>query len=138
MSSIVEIIAKELNISTASVSRALNDRPGVGEALRARILEKASQMNYAPSALARGLATSKTFALGFFVHEKPGLPPQNDPFYGRIMRGAEQALAHHHGTFQLTDEAIDAPLAALNAALDQASILRERFVALKPGQVFEF
>jgi L-ascorbate metabolism protein UlaG (beta-lactamase superfamily) len=52
--------------------------------------------------------------------------------------GAEQALAHHHGTFQLTDEAIDAPLAALNAALDQASILRERFVALKPGQVFEF
>jgi L-ascorbate metabolism protein UlaG (beta-lactamase superfamily) len=51
--------------------------------------------------------------------------------------GAEQALAHHHGTFQLTDEAIDAPLAALNAALDEARIPRERFVALKPGQVFE-
>ena len=24
--------------------------------------------------------------------------------------GAELALAHHHGTFQLTDEAIDAPV----------------------------
>jgi L-ascorbate metabolism protein UlaG (beta-lactamase superfamily) len=51
--------------------------------------------------------------------------------------GAEQALAHHHGTFQLTDESIDAPLTALHAALDEANIPRERFVALKPGQVFE-
>jgi L-ascorbate metabolism protein UlaG (beta-lactamase superfamily) len=51
--------------------------------------------------------------------------------------GAPAALAHHHGTFQLTDEAIDAPVTALGAALDEASIPRERFVALKPGQVFE-
>ncbi len=51
--------------------------------------------------------------------------------------GAAQALAHHHGTFQLTDEAIDAPVTALHAALDDTSIPRERFVALKPGQVFE-
>jgi DNA-binding LacI/PurR family transcriptional regulator len=112
MSSIVEIIAKELNISTASVSRALNDRPGVGEELRVRILEKARQMNYAPSATARGLATSKTFALGFFVHEKPGLPAQNDPFYSRIMRGAEQALAdsEYHLTFAtITDDILNNP-----------------------------
>jgi L-ascorbate metabolism protein UlaG (beta-lactamase superfamily) len=51
--------------------------------------------------------------------------------------GAEQALAHHHGTFQLTDEAIDAPVTGLHAALDEAKIPRERFVALKPGQVVE-
>jgi L-ascorbate metabolism protein UlaG (beta-lactamase superfamily) len=51
--------------------------------------------------------------------------------------GASQALAHHHGTFQLTDEAIDAPLMRLHAALDEAKIPRERFVALKPGQVVE-
>ena len=51
--------------------------------------------------------------------------------------GAAQALAHHHGTFQLTDEAIDAPVIALGEALDEAKIPRERFVALKPGQVVE-
>jgi L-ascorbate metabolism protein UlaG (beta-lactamase superfamily) len=51
--------------------------------------------------------------------------------------GAEQALAHHHGTFQLTDEAIDAPVETLCAALDEAKVPRERFVALKPGQVVE-
>ncbi len=51
--------------------------------------------------------------------------------------GAEAALAHHHGTFQLTDEAIDAPVHALHAALDDAGIPRERFAVLKPGQVVE-
>jgi L-ascorbate metabolism protein UlaG (beta-lactamase superfamily) len=51
--------------------------------------------------------------------------------------GAQQALAHHHSTFQLTDEAIDAPATGLGVALDAAGIPRERFVALKPGQVVE-
>jgi L-ascorbate metabolism protein UlaG (beta-lactamase superfamily) len=51
--------------------------------------------------------------------------------------GADMALAHHHGTFQLTDEAIDAPVRALGAALDAASVPRDKFVVLKPGQVME-
>jgi len=51
--------------------------------------------------------------------------------------GAQAALAHHHGTFQLTDEAIDAPAMALGEALDEAKIPRERFAVLKPGQVVE-
>ena len=48
--------------------------------------------------------------------------------------GAERALAHHHGTFQLTDEAIDAPVLALAAALDAAKLPRERFLAPRRGE----
>jgi len=51
--------------------------------------------------------------------------------------GAEAALGHHHGTFQLTDEAIDAAAKALVEALDAANIPQERFVAMQPGQVVE-
>jgi L-ascorbate metabolism protein UlaG (beta-lactamase superfamily) len=51
--------------------------------------------------------------------------------------GAEMALAHHYGTFQLTDEAIDAPLVALAEALKAAGIPPERFPALRPGQVWQ-
>ncbi len=51
--------------------------------------------------------------------------------------GAAQALAHHHGTFQLTDEPIDEPAQGLTTALDAAGVAREKFLALKPGQVFE-
>jgi L-ascorbate metabolism protein UlaG (beta-lactamase superfamily) len=51
--------------------------------------------------------------------------------------GAERALAHHYGTFQLTDEAIDAPVTALADALRAAGIPDERFRTLRPGQVWE-
>jgi L-ascorbate metabolism protein UlaG (beta-lactamase superfamily) len=50
--------------------------------------------------------------------------------------GAETALASHYGTFQLTDEAIDAPLLALTDALKALNILPTRFRALRPGQVW--
>src|SRR5215831_2768200 len=112
MSSVIQVIAQELNISTASVSRALNDQPGVSAALRARILEKAAQLNYSPSAMARGLATDQTFAAGFFVRQKPGLSAHSDPFYGEILHGAEQVLAqsqYHLTIASLTDDILSNP-----------------------------
>jgi len=51
--------------------------------------------------------------------------------------GAEFALGHHYGTFQLTDEAIDAPVEALEAARVDAGIEPERFRLLRPGEVWE-
>lgn len=51
--------------------------------------------------------------------------------------GAELALGHHFGTFQLTDEAIDAPLIALADALPAAGVTSARFRTLRPGQVWE-
>jgi L-ascorbate metabolism protein UlaG (beta-lactamase superfamily) len=51
--------------------------------------------------------------------------------------GAATALASHHGTFQLTDEAIDAPRLALAEALAAAGIPPERFRALRPGEVWQ-
>jgi len=51
--------------------------------------------------------------------------------------GAETALGHHYGTFQLTDEAIDAPLHALADALTVARISPERFRTLRPGEVWQ-
>jgi L-ascorbate metabolism protein UlaG (beta-lactamase superfamily) len=51
--------------------------------------------------------------------------------------GAALALGHHYGTFQLTDEAIDAPVEALIAARAAAGIAPERFRLLRPGEVWE-
>jgi L-ascorbate metabolism protein UlaG (beta-lactamase superfamily) len=51
--------------------------------------------------------------------------------------GAPLALAHHFGTFQLTDEAIDAPLEALRAACAEKGIVADTFRVLDPGEVLE-
>ena len=51
--------------------------------------------------------------------------------------GAALALAHHHGTFPLADEAIDAPERALVEATAAAGIAPEQFRALRPGQVWQ-
>lgn len=93
MPSIIDQIADELKTSKASVSRALNNKPGVGEDLRARILQRADELDYVPGLTARALSESRTFSIGFFVAEKEGLSVFNDPFYGEILHGAEKALA---------------------------------------------
>lgn len=51
--------------------------------------------------------------------------------------GAKAALGHHWGTFQLTNEAVDAPRNDLGAALAAKGIARDRFTAMHPGQVFD-
>lgn len=51
--------------------------------------------------------------------------------------GAELALASHHGTFRLTDEAIDAPVRMLDEARAAAGLPPDRFRVLRPGQAIE-
>jgi L-ascorbate metabolism protein UlaG (beta-lactamase superfamily) len=57
----------------------------------------------------------------------------------RVLRdcGASQALGHHWGTFQLTDEGIERPLEALTAALAAEALPAQRFRPLRPGEVWE-
>lgn len=49
--------------------------------------------------------------------------------------GATRAIGHHWGTFQLTNEAIEAPEQDLTNALAAAGVSPERFQAFRPGQV---
>jgi L-ascorbate metabolism protein UlaG (beta-lactamase superfamily) len=51
---------------------------------------------------------------------------------------ATSALGIHWGTFQLTDEARDAPAEGLSAALQSAGIAPDRFVAAEAGVLYGF
>ncbi|NJN36191.1 MAG: LacI family transcriptional regulator [Nitrospiraceae bacterium] len=110
--SIVDDIARALSVSNATVSRALNDRPGVSRALREQILDKARELNYTPNMNARGLATAQTFNIGFFFHPKPGLPAPSDPFYAEILHSVQHVIARtdYHIAFEaLTDDSLSRP-----------------------------
>jgi L-ascorbate metabolism protein UlaG (beta-lactamase superfamily) len=51
--------------------------------------------------------------------------------------GAGQALGIHWGTFQLTDEARDAPVVELATAVTAAGLAPSRFVAAQPGVSYD-
>lgn len=56
---------------------------------------------------------------------------------GMRLANAARAVAHHWGTFQLTNEPIEEPRQRLHEALDRAGVARERFRSLRPGEVWD-
>ncbi len=99
-------MARRAGVSPAAVSFAMNDRPGVGEATRRRILDAAQEMGWSPSAPARALSESRTRAIGLLL-ARPVEALENDPFFIRFLAGVERALARsdHALMLRVLDEA---------------------------------
>lgn len=88
----MEDIARQLGVSTATVSRALNDKPGVGAATRQRVLDLAASQRYSANGAARGLATTESKTVAFLTSHR-SVPLADDYFYQRVMMGAQEELA---------------------------------------------
>jgi DNA-binding LacI/PurR family transcriptional regulator len=86
-------VAARAGVSVSTVSRVLNDKPGVGAETRRRVLEAVKELQYVPDVAARGLATSRMQNVGFITYRMP-LHLSAD-FSTRIMRGVEDGLTHH-------------------------------------------
>lgn len=64
MSVTIKDIARAAGVSHPTVSRALNDDPGVNEETRRKIIKIAEQLNYVPNLAARRLADRKSNCIG--------------------------------------------------------------------------
>ncbi|HAL88320.1 MAG TPA: LacI family transcriptional regulator [Clostridiales bacterium] len=63
-------IAQACGVSVATVSKALNGQPDIGEETRVRVCEMAQKMGYMTNSAARALKTNRTYHLGvLFVDE---------------------------------------------------------------------
>ncbi|OMP32370.1 LacI family DNA-binding transcriptional regulator [Mangrovimonas sp. DI 80] len=83
-------IAKKLDITAATVSRALNNNPKISKATRELVLKTAQKMNYEPNKLAVALKSGKSNNVGVIV------PRIDRNFFSTVIRGIEEEL-HPHG-----------------------------------------
>jgi LacI family transcriptional regulator/LacI family repressor for deo operon, udp, cdd, tsx, nupC, and nupG len=80
-------IARALNLSKSTVSRALTNHPNVKEKTRKQVLDLAAQLDYQRNQLAISLLTNRTQTIGIIVPEFLSF------FYPKVIIGAQAVLA---------------------------------------------
>jgi LacI family transcriptional regulator len=76
-------VAREANVSMATVSRVVNGNPNVKPATRKKVVEVIERLGYRPNAVARGLASKKTTTVGVII------PDIASTFFADLARGIE-------------------------------------------------
>jgi LacI family transcriptional regulator len=85
----IKDVAREANVSVATVSRVLNGSGPVSEKTEHRIREVAGRLRYVPHGGARSLITSRTDTLGVL------LPDLYGEFFSEVMRGMDETAQRH-------------------------------------------
>lgn len=87
-------IAKRCGVSTATVSKALNGQPDIGEETRERILRTADELGYMANASARALKTKRSYDIGvLFVDPMHGGLAHE--FFSTMLDGIRREAENH-------------------------------------------
>jgi len=82
----IKDIAKACGVSTATVSKALNNRDDIGKATKNKIRKIAEEMGYIATASARALKTNRTYNIGM-LFEDTMLSGLSHEFFSHILEG---------------------------------------------------
>jgi LacI family transcriptional regulator len=106
-------VAREANVSMATVSRVVNGNPNVKPTTRKKVLEVIDRLGYRPNAVARGLASKKTTTVGVII------PDISNVFFGELARGIEDIATMYKYNIILSnsDQNKDKELHLLNTML---------------------
>lgn len=77
-------IARTLNITASTVSRALNNNPRISDATKKAVQKVAKQLNYQPNSIAAALRQGKSHIIGVIV------PTADRSFFSSVVRGIEE------------------------------------------------
>jgi LacI family transcriptional regulator len=106
-------VAREANVSMATVSRVVNGNPNVKPSTRKKVLEAIERLGYRPNAVARGLASKKTTTVGVII------PDISSIFFAELARGIEDIATMYKYNIILSnsDQNKDKELHLLNTML---------------------
>jgi LacI family transcriptional regulator len=88
----IKEVAEKAGVSIQTVSRVLNGRPDVSPETRLRVRQVMADLAYQPYAIARGLASRRTYTLGLIASDF------SDYWFSQVVTGAE-AVGYEHGYF---------------------------------------
>lgn len=80
-------IAKEAGVSAMTVSKALNNKPGISPERRAYILQIAKQMNYMPNSIAVSLRSSRSKTIGVVLSDS------SEMVTSKVLRGIQDGAS---------------------------------------------
>jgi len=86
----IKDIAKALEVSPSTVSRALSDHPDISDTTKELVIEKAASLNYNPNIVAQNLKSNKTKLIGVIV------PEIEHSFFASAISGIEE-VAYQSG-----------------------------------------
>ncbi len=82
-------IAKDLGLSTITISKVLRNHPDVSDATRERVLQRVKELDYQPNLMARSLVTGRSFLIGLVV------PDLLHPFFAEVAKGLSVVIEEH-------------------------------------------
>ncbi|MER7251575.1 LacI family DNA-binding transcriptional regulator [Kribbella sp. NPDC000426] len=88
----IKEIARRCGVSQGAVSYALNNQPGVSEATRARVLQVAAELEWAPNRAARQLSAARSETFGL-VLARSAQTLIEEPYFMGFVGGVESVLA---------------------------------------------
>jgi DNA-binding LacI/PurR family transcriptional regulator len=84
MSITTKDIAKQLNLSPSTVSRALRDHPDISLSTKNHVISLTRKLDYHPDTIAQSLQTKKTKTIGVIV------PEIKQPFFASVIKGIKK------------------------------------------------
>ena len=95
-------IAKALNVTPATVSRALNDHPGISQETKKSVRKMADKLQYKRNKIASSLRSGKSNMIGVII------PSAAINFFGEVVHGIE-TIANYHGYSVLLYQSSELP-----------------------------
>ncbi|AYH40098.1 LacI family DNA-binding transcriptional regulator [Christensenella minuta] len=113
-------IAKKLNVSVSTVSRAVNNKSYVKEETRQKVLQALKEYHYVPNEIARSLKSQSTKTIGVII------PDICEMFFGQIIKGIDEVVSPEGYTIIVSDSGES----KTNEARDLEMLFQKRVDAL--------
>ena len=127
----IQDLAKELNLTAATVSRALNNHPRISDKTKKAVWELAEKVNYKRNQLASSLRSGRSFTIGVII------PSAEINFFGSVVHGIE-SIANTYGYNILIYQSNESPVYEVKATETFISAKVDGILASIAKETFDF